>query len=130
LLLVTVVNFVGCNTAQPSPIAYDQNLKNAIVNRWYELLDKDKFAAPEKSGATVVAFHLYPDGKIDALKVVTNTAPVSEHLALRAVKDCAPFPEWPDVMKQMVSTNYYREITFTFNYYGKLDSIKPNKTSD
>jgi hypothetical protein len=118
LVLVIIASFVGCKTT-PDVIAYDQNLNRKIENRWYALLDETKWPSPEKSGKTVVTFNLYPDGKTDALKVVTNTAPVSELVALQAIKDCTPFPKWPDDMRRMVITDKkdYREITFTFDYY-------------
>jgi outer membrane biosynthesis protein TonB len=117
--LVLIVVIVGCNTTPTqSPIAYDQNLKTAIEKKWDNLLDKTKIPSRKKSGETVVTFKLYPDGNVDSFKVITNTAPVSELIAVQAIKDCAPFPQWSDDMRRMIITNNkdYRECTFTFNY--------------
>jgi hypothetical protein len=114
------INLIGCKTTS-SLNAYDQNLTAKIEARWYKILDESKFPPPEKSGKTVVKFKLYPDGKAEEFKVIENSAPVSELVALQAIKDCAPFPKWPDDMLKIEKLDY-REITFTFNYYDKLHS--------
>lgn len=83
--LVLIAVIVGSNTTPTSsPIAYDQNLKTSIEKSWDNLLDKTKIPSRRKSGETVITFKLYPDGNVDSFKVITNTAPLSELIAVQA----------------------------------------------
>ena len=49
VVFVVLICLVGCKTTPPL-IAYDQNLKTNIKNKWDALLDKSTFPTPQNSG--------------------------------------------------------------------------------
>jgi len=96
--------------------AYDEALIEAVTQRWYDLLDSQKFAL-DRTGRVVLRFHLNYDGTVTQMAVLENT--VGEllcHVCENAINDPAPFAKWPEDMRRIVGQNY-REITFTFYYY-------------
>jgi hypothetical protein len=95
---------------------YDEKLIEAVTQRWYDLLDSQKFAL-DRSGRVVLRFHLNYDGTITDMTVLqNNVGELLGHVCENAINDPAPFAKWSDEMRRLVGQNY-REITFTFYYY-------------
>lgn len=96
--------------------AYDRAIVEAISQRWYDLLDQQKFAL-NRTGKVAVYFHLNSDGTITDLKIVdSSVGELLAYLCRNAIEQAAPFGKWPSDMRRMVGANF-REITFTFYYY-------------
>jgi hypothetical protein len=94
---------------------YDQRLVWGIQTHWAAVLAKSGLAStqPEK---VVVTFRLQDDGTITELKVIEGEEyHVASLCARRTIKQLAPFPSWPDEMKQLVKSRY-RDVRFTFSY--------------
>jgi len=99
-------------TPPPEFQDYDQKLVSDISQKWHALLDKEKYDDSD-NGKLVVAFKLYQDGNVSDIKLSGNTNALAAPCCVQAIKDCSPFPKWPDVMRSIVNTNF-REINFTF----------------
>jgi hypothetical protein len=96
--------------------AYDEALIEAVTQRWYDLLDSQRFAL-DRTGKVVVRFHLNYDGTVTDMSVLQNTVgELLGHVCEDAIHDPAPFAAWPEDMHRLIGRNY-REITFTFYYY-------------
>ena len=102
--------------------AYDRAIVEAVQQRWYDLLDSQKFAL-DRTGKVTVEFHLNPDGTVTESKIVhlegdqgTRVGELLEYVCQEAIEQAAPFGKWPPDMLRMVGANY-RKITFTFYYY-------------
>ena len=96
--------------------AYDRAIVEAIQQRWYDLLDSQKFA-DSRTGKVTLSFHLNPDGSITELKISGNSVgDLLGYICQEAIEQAAPFGKWPSDMRRMIGTNF-REITFTFYYY-------------
>lgn len=94
---------------------YDRAFINAVQDRWYQLLEKNKFMM-DRRGRVVVDFRLAHDGRITNVKSSDNN--VGELLGLlcqKAIMDPSPFQRWPIEMRRMVGAEY-REVRFTFYY--------------
>ena len=106
----------------PECRAYDKIVMSAIQNRWYNLLDTEKFISSEPD-KIVVTFELHEDGNVTGTKVNGGTNSVAAPLCMQAIKDCSPFQKWPDAMGSIVKTNV-REIRFVFY----INQKPPNKS--
>jgi hypothetical protein len=96
--------------------AYDEAFIEAVTQRWYDLLDSQKFAL-DRTGKVVLRFHLNYDGTITEMTMPENTVgELLGYVCQKAINDPAPFKPWPEDMRRIVGQNY-REITFTFYYY-------------
>jgi hypothetical protein len=96
--------------------AYDEALVEAVTQRWYDLLDSQKFAL-DRTGKVALRFHLNYDGTITEMTMMENTVgDMLGYVCQKAINDPAPFKPWPDAMRREIGANY-REITFTFYYY-------------
>ena len=86
-----------------------------MTQRWYDLLDSQKFAQ-DRSGKVTLRFHLNYDGTISNIEVLENTVgDLLGYVCQEAVTD-PTFEPWPSDMRRMVGANF-REIVFTFYYY-------------
>ncbi|MDD5139045.1 MAG: hypothetical protein PHY43_02155 [Verrucomicrobiales bacterium] len=95
---------------------YDRKFIDAVTDRWYSLLDSQKFAQ-DRSGKVTLRFRLNYDGTIADMQILENTVgDLLGYVCRNAVTDPAPFEAWPSDMRHMVGANF-REITFTFYYY-------------
>lgn len=95
---------------------YDAKIVEAISQRWYDLLDSQKFAQ-DRSGKVTLRFHLNANGTITDMAVMQNTVgDLLSYVCQQAVTDPAPFEAWPSDMRRAIGANF-REITFTFYYY-------------
>jgi len=95
---------------------YDAKIVEAISQRWYDLLDSQKFAQ-DRSGKVTLRFHLNANGTITDMNVLQNTVgDLLSYVCQQAVTDPAPFEAWPSDMRRAIGANF-REITFTFYYY-------------
>jgi outer membrane biosynthesis protein TonB len=95
--------------------AYDRKFIDAVCSRWYALLDSLSYDN-WRTGRVDVEFTLDYKGEITEVRIKQNT--VSDLLALlceKAIRDPAPFEEWPREMRQGVGDS--RRITFTFFYH-------------
>jgi outer membrane biosynthesis protein TonB len=96
--------------------AYDEALVEAVTQRWYDLLDSQRFAL-DRTGKVVIRFHLNYDGTVTDMTVLQNTVgELLGQVCQDAIHDPAPFAPWPEDMRRLVGRNF-REITFTFYYY-------------
>jgi hypothetical protein len=102
--------------ARRSPFgSYDSVFISMVQARWYQLLDNNQYML-DRRGKVVVSFRLHQDGRISQMEMMENT--VGDMLSLlcqKAVLDPAPFPKWPNDMRQIVGGSY-REVKFTFYY--------------
>jgi hypothetical protein len=95
---------------------YDTKIVDAIQNRWYQLLDSQRFAL-DRNGKVTLQFHLNANGTITDMVVVQNTVgDLLGYVCQSAITDPAPFEAWPSDMRRQINANF-REITFTFYYY-------------
>ena len=95
---------------------YDAKIVEAISQRWYDLLDSQKFAQ-DRTGQVTLRFHLNYNGTITDMTVMKNTVgDLLSYVCQQAVTDPAPFETWPSDMRRAIGANF-REITFTFYYY-------------
>ena len=98
--------------------SYDNAIFHSIEQKWFDLLDSKQFRL-NKTGKVVVRFHLNSDGTISDVKISENhVGELLGYACERAIKDCAPFGKWPPNMAR-IDEKDYREVTFTFYYYGK-----------
>ncbi|MFM7102498.1 MAG: hypothetical protein ACKO3N_15165, partial [Verrucomicrobiota bacterium] len=100
-----------------SPFAnYDAQLIYAVQQRWYALLDEQKFAL-ERTGKVVVRFNLHADGTIsDLTQVQSDVGDLWAFVCESAVMTPAPYARWPASMRRLIGRDV-REVTFTFHYY-------------
>ncbi len=110
-------HIVSSLDAKATPFGdYDRKFIDAVTDRWYGLLDSQKFAL-DRNGKVTLRFHLNYDGTITDVQIVENTVgDLLGYVCRNAVTDPAPFEPWPSDMRRMVGANF-REITFTFYYY-------------
>lgn len=95
--------------------AYDEAMIAAVQNRWFTLLQERRYAGGA-TGRVVVNFRLYDDGSVRIVEAVEATVDaLLEALCVRAIRDPAPYAEWPSDMRRMIGSNH-REIRFTFYY--------------
>jgi len=95
---------------------YDAKFIAAVSQRWYDLLDSQKFAQ-DRSGKVTLRFHINYDGSITDMQQLENTVgDLLGYVCQKAISDPAPFEAWPSDMRRMVGANF-REVTFTFYYY-------------
>jgi hypothetical protein len=95
--------------------AYDRAIIEAIQSRWYDLLDKQKFAL-DRTGKVTVTFKLNSDGTVTELKIADNSVGVLlGYVCQESIADAAPFGAWPSDMRRYYGTS--RDVTFTFYYY-------------
>ncbi len=82
--------------------AYDEALVEAVTQRWYDLLDSQKFAL-DRTGKVVLRFHLNHDGTITEMTMPENTVgDLLGYVCQKAINDPAPFKPWPEDMRRMV----------------------------
>jgi len=98
----------------PVFVAYDRPLIEAVQNRWFKLLDEQHFDGSPK-GQVTLRFRLHPDGRVSDDVVESTIDAALTQLVQKALTDSAPFPPWPDEMRQKVKGDY-REVTFKFFY--------------
>jgi outer membrane biosynthesis protein TonB len=95
---------------------YDSRFIAAVTQRWYDLLDSQKFAS-DRRGRVTLQFHLNYDGSISDIKVLNNeVGELLSYVCQEAITDPSPYAPWPSDMRRMVGANF-REIVFTFYYY-------------
>jgi hypothetical protein len=95
---------------------YDRALIDAVQNRWYNLLDSQRFAE-DRTGRVTVRFKLEYDGTVQDVEILENgVGAVLSYVCQAAIEQAAPFGKWPDDMRREIGANF-REITFTFDYY-------------
>ena len=95
---------------------YDAKIVEAISQRWYDLLDSQKFAQ-DRTGKVTLRFHLNYNGTITDMAVMQNTVgDLLGYVCQEAVTGPSPFEVWPSDMRRAIGANF-REITFTFYYY-------------
>lgn len=100
-----------------SPFAdYDAQLIYAVQQRWYALLDEQKFSL-ERTGKVVVRFNLHADGTIsDMTQVQSDVGDLWAFICESAVMTPAPYARWPAAMRRLIGRDV-RDVTFTFHYY-------------
>lgn len=92
---------------------YDARFIRAVEQRWFTLLEGRTTTIP---GEVVVEFRLRHDGRIENLRVLSNSA--GEILGLiceKAILDPAPYDRWPVQMRNELRADY-RDVKFTFYY--------------
>lgn len=99
--------------------AYDAELIDAVTQRWYDLLDKNRFAY-DRQGKVIIRFTLHSDGRLTGLEIQEDT--VDDHpkgiwaiVCQAALEQAAPFAPWPSDMQRMIGDNI-RPVTFEFFY--------------
>jgi len=95
---------------------YDAKIVQAISQRWYDLLDSQKFAQ-DRTGQVTLRFHLNSNGTVSDMTVIKNTVgDLLGYVCQQSITDPSPFEAWPSDMRRAIGANF-REITFTFYYY-------------
>lgn len=96
--------------------AYDEALIMAVQNRWFALLEEQRFAGGSV-GKVVVKFNLHADGTVRIVEPKESTVDnaLLEAICVRAIRDPAPYEKWPSDMMRMLGSNL-REMRFTFFY--------------
>ena len=95
--------------------AYDEMLIAAVQNRWFALLEEQRFAGGS-IGRVVVTFKLHSDGSVRIVEPTeTSVDPLMTGLCVRAIRDPAPYEKWPSDMLRMIGAPF-REMKFTFYY--------------
>lgn len=95
--------------------SYDAALVEAITQRWYDLLDSQRFAL-DRTGKVVLDFRLHYDGTVTDMTVAQNSVgDLLGYVCQEAVNDPAPFAKWPSDMRFKLGDS--RDIQFTFYYY-------------
>ena len=97
---------------------YDEQMSEAVQQKWDDLLDARHFSGDCK-GRVTVHFFLNYDGSISEARIVPDQTTVDTTwalLCLEAITEPAPFSRWPDQMRREVGKND-REMTFDFHYY-------------
>jgi hypothetical protein len=94
---------------------YDAKLVAAITQRWYDLLDSQRFAL-DRTGKVVLHFRLHYDGTVTDMNVTQNSVgELLGYVCQEAVNDPAPFEKWPNEMRFKLGDS--QDIQFTFYYY-------------
>ena len=94
---------------------YDEALAWRVEKRWSDLLD-ERPPSSLRRGQVVLAFHLHNNGRVTDVEVLENTSDgVGAALCQKAVRDCRPFPECPELMRKVIGRDY-RKIAFLFRY--------------
>ena len=95
---------------------YDRAIIEAVTQRWYDLLDKHKYAE-DRAGKVTLRFKLESDGSVIEMQTVDNTVgDLLGYLCQDAIEEAAPFAPWPPDMTRIIGANF-RVVTFTFYYY-------------
>lgn len=95
---------------------YDRALIEAVQQRWYDLLDKSRYA-DDRNGQVTVEFKLTSDGEAIEVRSINDTVGLNlSLLCVDAIEEASPFGKWPSDMAREIGKNY-REVTFTFYYY-------------
>jgi len=95
--------------------AYDSAFIAAVEQRWFALIDQQKYAY-DAQGKVVILFTLHYDGRITEVDPGENTAGFKWGLLCQqAIQDPAPFAVWPSEMRRLLGNT--RNIQFTFFYY-------------
>jgi outer membrane biosynthesis protein TonB len=95
---------------------YDAKIVEAIQQRWFDLLDSQKFAS-DRTGKVMVKFRLNFNGTVSDMAIVQSTVgDLLSYVCQSAVSDPAPYEAWPSDMRRAIGANF-REVTLTFYYY-------------
>jgi hypothetical protein len=94
---------------------YDQHFYEAVVQRWFGLLDSQKFAQ-DRIGKVTLLFHLNYDGSISDMRFAENTVgDLLGYVCQKAVLDNVPYERFPSDMRLKLGD--YADIQFTFLFY-------------
>jgi hypothetical protein len=95
----------------PECRAYNEKFVSAISAKTSAL---DASSSPHDTMIlATVKFH--QDGNVSDITISGNTnAPIAQ-LCIKAIKDCSPFPKWPDKMRSIAGKEYL-EIHFNFGF--------------
>ncbi|MCX7872704.1 MAG: hypothetical protein N2487_05410 [Verrucomicrobiae bacterium] len=94
---------------------YDSGVFASIQKRWYDLLDRNQFAA-DRRGKVIITFRLHSNGRVSNLKIQeSDVGEVLTVICRMAIEDPAPYEPWPADMRRMIEKDY-REIIITFHY--------------
>jgi hypothetical protein len=89
---------------------YDWKNFTNILSRCDDLVDKNN-AFTKKTAEVIATFNLQNDGSVNDIIISGDTNSIVASFLVQAIKDCAPFPRWPDQMRSVVKQSY-REIKF------------------
>ena len=96
--------------------AYDRAIVEAVTQRWYDLLDSQRFAL-DRTGKVTIHFRLNQDGTVTGLIIAESTVgEILGYVCREAIAQAGPFGKWPSDMRRLIGENF-RDITFTFHYY-------------
>jgi len=98
----------------PAVKEYNKVVISLVQERWYQLLDKQKYSG-SINGDVKVVFQLHSDGSVSDLLISNNTRDATlAEMAKSAVKDSA-FPKWTEEIRKGIGADA-REVTFKFFY--------------
>lgn len=105
---------VGIKVSREVQRAYGKAFQEAIVTRWHQLLEGRAFRP--QTGKVVLSFWLHSNGSVSNLGVnYTSVEPGLTRLCQSAILDAAPFPPWPQEMRDQIVADF-ESLTMTFNY--------------
>lgn len=109
------LGYIGIQSRFSTLGDYQQKMLEAISTQWHALARDYNFAADDIGSEVKIVFTLLPDGRIDSLKIVENTASKGASLICEdAIRSRAPFGEWTKEMLNILSSK--EEVIFTFYY--------------
>jgi hypothetical protein len=93
---------------------YDAALVEAISQRWWDLLDSQRFAL-DRRGKVLLQFRLHYDGTVTDVRITQNSVgDLLGYVCQEAVTDPAPFAKWPSDMRFKMGD--YCDMQFAFYY--------------
>ncbi|HEX3855854.1 MAG TPA: hypothetical protein VHY30_00990 [Verrucomicrobiae bacterium] len=76
--------------------------------------DSDTKSSPHDTIITA-KFNLHQNGDVSDITVSGNTNSPAASICIKAIRECSPFPKWPDKMRLIVGKDYL-EIHYSFGF--------------
>ena len=104
------------NLESGSPLEnYDTSTIGEVRKKWWKEVENKEIKVKKKQ-VVKVTFKQFADGRIEDIRVTNSNSDKQnlEELAIKAISDSAPFPQWPSEVQPDIKEP--RSITITFTY--------------